>query len=223
MRKKIITILKFILSFFIFFESADIQRLLATILGFKKIGVAQATLLSFLSNIIILLCLFLLFRKEIIKEFKIFKKNLSDDIDIGFKYWLIGLACMMVSNILIGLLFKSSGAANEEAVQKMIHAAPMFMIINAGILAPINEELLFRKNFRNILTNNFFFIIISGLFFGYLHVSDATTLEQFLYIIPYSSLGICFAIMYSKTKTVFTSISMHAIHNTILSILSIII
>ena len=63
---------------------------------------------------------------------------------------------------------------------------------------------------------------VAGIVFGYLHVADASGLLQFLYIIPYSSLGVAFAVMYNKTNTVFTSISMHMFHNLALTILSII-
>lgn len=214
-------IVKLIISFFIFFESVYIQRFLIYIFDIKKITPQIATIVNFGSSLVVLCLLFILFRKELIKEFKIFKQGISENIDIGFKYWLIGLAGMVVSNILISLIFKSGGAENEQAVQNMIQSAPLFMIINAGIIAPINEEILFRKNFRNVFKNNFIFILVAGIFFGYMHVSDATTLSQLIYIIPYSSLGITFAIMYCKTKTVFTSICMHAMHNTILTLISI--
>lgn len=222
-KKIIINIVKLIISFFIFFNSIYIQKFLVYILNIKKITPKLSTLISFLSSIIILILLLIIFRKEIIEEFKTFKKNISENIDIGFKYWFIGLAGMFISNIVITFIFKGAGAQNEQEVQKMITAAPLLMIITAGIIAPINEEILFRKNFKNVFKNNLLFIIISGIFFGYLHVSSSTSLMQWIYIIPYSSLGICFAIMYNKTNTVFTSISMHMIHNTILTLISILL
>ncbi len=225
MKKKplIKNILKLLVSFFIFFESSTIRTILIHIFKIKKKTPGTLTVLSFGVNIIILIFLFIIFRKDIIKEFKIFKDNISDNIDTGLKYWMLGLAGMMISNIIITFILKGGGASNEEAVQKMINSAPLFMIINAGIIAPINEELLFRKNFRNVFKNNILFILVSGIFFGYMHVAGSTSLTQWLYIIPYSSLGISFAIMYNKTNTVFTSITIHSIHNTILTILSILV
>ena len=136
---------------------------------------------------------------------------------------MIGLVGMMISNILIMTIFKSGGANNEQAVQNMINIAPLLMIIDAGIIAPIIEEILFRKTFKNVIKSKLTFILIAGIFFGYLHVASATTLSQFIYIIPYSSLGISLAMMYAKTDTVFTSICMHALHNTILTLFSILI
>ena len=129
---------------------------------------------------------------------------------------------MSFSNIIITFLLKGGGATNEKMVQDMITTLPFIMLVNAGVLAPILEELTFRKAFREALSNKWLFILVSGLVFGGLHVitSFQTPLEL-LYIIPYSSLGVAFAYMYDKTDTVFTSIAMHMIHNTILTLLSI--
>ena len=48
-----------------------------------------------------------------------------------------------------------------------------------------------------------------------------TSLVDYLYIIPYGALGGAFALAYYETKTVFTSMSFHMIHNIILVLMSI--
>ena len=217
------SIFKCILSFIIFFSSSYIQLLLVKILNIdlKNITIIKSTIVNTISSFTIAVLLILLYRKELIKEFKIFKKDISKNLDIGFKYWVIGLILMVVSNMIIIFIFEAGKANNEEAIQKMIKAVPFLVLISAGIFAPITEEILFRKTFKDIISNKITYIIISGLIFGYLHVASANSLQQFLYIIPYSSLGICFAISYSKTDTIFTSISMHMLHNILLTIISI--
>lgn len=207
----------------LFLERGIIQILLKNLFHIKVVSVAQATILNFASSLIFAIFLLLIYRKDLKKEFQIFKDNLGDNIDIGIKYWLIGLFLMMCGNIAINLIWNSGVAENEQAVQKMISSLPFIMLLSAGILAPFNEEILFRKCFRDTFQNNILFILISGIFFGFLHVSTATTLSQFIYIIPYSCLGLSFAIMYVKTKSVFTSMMMHMTHNTLLTLLSIII
>ena len=220
--KKYSNLLKGIFSFILFFSTSYIQQILIVVFNIKKITIKDAVVISFISSLIIASILILIYRKDLIKEWKIYKKNLSKNIDIGFKYWLIGLMCMMISNFIISFLLKADQATNEQAVQKMISAMPYLLIVSAGILAPINEEILFRKVFKDNIKNKIIYILVSGIFFGYMHVTSATTIPQFLYIIPYSSLGIAFAVMYSKTDSVFTSMTMHMFHNTILTILSII-
>ena len=71
-------------------------------------------------------------------------------------------------------------------------------------------------------TNKYLFIILSGLVFGSMHViGNITSPLDWLYVIPYGSLGAAFAIMYQKTDTVYTSTAMHIFHNTALILLSI--
>ncbi len=206
-----------------FLESGIIQILFKNLLHIKKVTVRDATILNFLSSLVFGIFLIIIYRKDLKKEWKIFKSKLSDNLDIGIKYWLIGLFFMMSTNILINLIWKSGTATNEQAVQKMITSLPFVMLLSAGILAPLNEEILFRKCFRDTFKNNIVFALASGIFFGFLHVSTATTLSQFIYIVPYSCLGISFAVMYIKTKSVFTSMMMHMAHNSILTLLSILL
>lgn len=186
-----------------------------------KISSSTEVILSLISNIIFLIITMLMYKNDLKKEWKIFRNNISENVDTSIKYWLLGLAVMVVSNIIINFVLGGGQATNEKGVQKMIDSAPFIMLIAAGVIAPINEELLFRKGFRNIINNKWLFILISGIIFGYLHVMGAKSLEQFLFIIPYSSLGIAFATAYYKTDTVFSSIFVHMLHNTILTLLSI--
>lgn len=222
-KNQIKTGIKGIILICLFLESSIIQIFFKELLHIKKVTVKNATFLNFLSSLVFGIFLIIIYRKDLKKEWNTFKSNLSNNLDIGIKYWLIGLFFMMSSNILINVIWNSGAATNEQAVQKMITSLPLVMLLNAGVLAPLNEEILFRKCFRDTFKKNIIFILTSGIFFGFLHVSTATTLSQFIYIVPYSCLGISFAIMYVKTKSVFTSMTMHMAHNSILTILSILV
>lgn len=213
-----------LLVFLLFYYSSYFQLIPILIfnLDLEKISNATKIYLSMFSNIMVIGTLILIYYKSLLLEWKKFKDCFLQNIDIGFRYWFLGLIGMSFSNIIITFLLKGGGATNEKMVQDMITTLPFIMLVNAGVLAPILEELTFRKAFREALSNKWLFILVSGLVFGGLHVitSFQTPLEL-LYIIPYSSLGVAFAYMYDKTDTVFTSIAMHMIHNTILTLLSI--
>ena len=215
-------IIKGILVFFIFYYSSYLQLIPIIVFNIQKITGPLQVLLSCFSNILLVMILFFLYLPELRKEWKIFRKNLAENIDTGTKLWLVGLLGMMIANTLINLIFQSGQANNEQAVQSMIDALPWIMVINAGILAPFTEEIVFRKAFRNIFHNKWVFILCSGLCFGFMHVlGNSTTLADYLYFIPYSSLGMAFAYMYEKKDTVFTSISFHMFHNLALILASI--
>lgn len=215
---------KSILVFVLFYFSSYIQLIpiYAFNLNLSNLSGTNKVLLSIFSNTILLSILILLYKNELIEDFKKYKNKLGSNIDTGFKYWFFGLIGMFISNIIINVIMKNGQAENEKIVQQMISYAPILMIINAGLIAPIIEEITFRKAFKNVLKGKWLFILTSGIIFGALHViTKLTSPIDLLYIIPYSSLGIAFAYMYYKTNTIYTSTTMHIIHNSILTILSI--
>lgn len=224
-KKWIMNVCKGIAVFLLFYSSVFLQYIPIYLfnIDISNISGSMEVILSTFSNVILLLTLFILFRREIIKEWKIFKENLVNNIDTGFKFWFIGLIGMVVSNLIISTVFNGGQAGNEEAVQQMITALPWLMLIDAGILAPFIEEIVFRKTFKNVFSNKWLFIISSGLVFGAVHViGNVTCWTDVLFIIPYSSLGLAFAASYYKTNTIFTPMAMHMLHNIILTLLSIV-
>lgn len=215
-----------IVAFLIFYFSAYFQLIpiLLFNMDLNNITGAQNVMLSTFSNCVLLILLFLIFRKDLIEEWKRFRKNFLENIDIGIKYWLVGLGIMMISNIIITFVVNLGQATNEQAVQSMISSLPWLMLINAGLIAPCTEEIIFRKGFKKAFPNKWLFIILSALVFGALHVvTSMTSPIELLYIIPYGALGAAFAYMYQKTDTIFTSIAMHMFHNTALILLSILL
>ena len=65
-------------------------------------------------------------------------------------------------------------------------------------------------------------IIISGLIFGLIHISGDVTINNFLMSIPYMIMGWTFGYIYYESDNIFTTMTLHFVHNTILFILQII-
>ena len=168
------------------------------------------------SNGFLALMLFLIYKKDLIKDFKDFKKNFKDYSDIIIKYWLLGFLFMVFSNLIIGLFSPLSKATNEEAVRSIIYSTPFLAFLITSLLAPFTEEVIFRKSIKDAIKNKWLFILVSGIFFGALHVvGEIESLYGILYIIPYSSLGIAFALIYYNTNNIYSSIFAHFLHNTL--------
>ena len=219
-------IIKGIIVFLIFELSVYLQYIPIILfkINIKTISTTTALVLSLFSSIMTFIILFFIYRKDLKKDFKDFIKNKEDYMDIGIRCWIIGLLIMFFSNIVLNLIIKAGGANNEKAIQSMIKALPILMIVDAGIIAPFNEEIVFRKTLKDIFKNKWIFITASFLLFGSVHViSSAKTLYDYLYIIPYGALGAAFAYAYHKTNNIFTSITLHMIHNIILILISILI
>ena len=188
----------------------------------KEITKSQTIYISVYSSIIVSFILLIIYRKDLIEEFKKFKKDLLKNIDTGLICWLTGIIIMIIINFILITVFKSNGANNENAVQELIKISPWIMGIDICLIAPFNEELVFRKAIKDIIKNKYLFVFLSFLIFGGAHVvSSAKTLVDCLYIIPYGVLGAVFAIAYYKTDTVYTSMTFHIIHNTMAFLISV--
>ena len=210
--------------FILFFYSWLFQLIPILIfnMNVEKISDAMNVVLSGFASLCLAITLVIIYRKDLIEEWKKFKKNFKKFFDIGLNHWFYGLMVMVISNTLLGILFKAGKANNEEAVQSMISSLPWLMLINAGILAPLNEEIIFRKAFKNVFKNKWVFVLSSGFVFGLMHVlGNVSNWVDVLYIIPYGALGSAFAMSYYKTDTVFTPIAFHMFHNIVLVLVSI--
>ncbi len=206
-----------------------------TLVPFKLLGIDYANLNIIIRQIYLLvynlitITIFLfIYKDELKNEFKDFKKNYKKYFNENIKYWLFALAIMYASNIVIAAIkYNQTGvistAENEQSIHDILIKAPIYTYISAAFLAPIIEELTFRKSLRKIFNNKYVFIIISSLIFGGLHVlTENAQLIDLLYLIPYCAPGVAFAYILVKTNNIFNSISLHLLHNTILMTLQLI-
>lgn len=217
-------IIRGLIVFLLFHYSVYLQLIPIKLLNIDVHHVSNKmiVLLSAFSSMGIAFILFFIYHKDLKKEFKKFMKDPLGNMDVGMKYWIIGLIIMMASNLFLSQVLKSGGANNENTVQEMLKSLPWLMVIIAGFFAPFSEEIVFRKTLKDVFKNKWLFAFLSFLLFGGAHVIDsAKTIVDYLYIIPYGALGGAFALAYHETDTIFTSMTMHMIHNLILAIMSV--
>lgn len=168
---------------------------------------------SIIGNGLFIVVLYLMYKKDLDKEFKTFKENFKSNFKTGFKYYIAGLISMIVFNLFIAIIIKDV-SANENIVRDMLFKFPVYTMFTIAIIAPLSEELTFRKSLEPLLKNKWVYAFASGLLFGACHlVAGEFKLINLLYLLPYGSLGFTFALMDKETNTTFTSVMMHMIHN----------
>ena len=64
-------------------------------------NMSMAVLLSCFSSVVFSLILLIIYKDDLVKEFKTFKKNWVKNFDTGFKWYLVGLVVMMTSNLVL--------------------------------------------------------------------------------------------------------------------------
>ncbi len=176
-----------------------------------------------ITDLMYVVILILMFKKEIIKGLKDLKKNFVDRTLTSLNCWIAGCFIMTVSSILISLILKQEVSQNEALVRQSIKIAPLYMLFTCSIVAPIFEEMVFRRSLYGLIRFKWLFILVSGLGFGLLHVLGSySSALDFLYVIPYGAMGCCFAYLLTKTNNITLPIIVHMLHNTILVIIQII-
>lgn len=169
-----------------------------------------------ISNLILLSIYIYIYRKDLSKDFKEYFEDFNHNFDTSLKYWLTGFGIMAISNVIISFILNMTIAGNEENVRNFINVSPLLMLFNASIYAPVVEELTFRKSIREVISNKWFYVLTSGLLFAFMHIMGYINSPiDIIYLIPYGALGISFALLYYKTNNIFSTITMHAMHNTI--------
>lgn len=158
------------------------------------------------------------YRKSLLNDLKDLRKNYKTILKTTIKYWLIGFGLMILSSLILTSL-NIGTATNQEQNISLFKSAPIIQAIIAILLAPIIEELVFRRSFKNFTNNKHLFAITTGLIFGGIHVLSSLTslkdLPMILHIIPYSTVGIAFGYAYKKHNNILGTMLIHALHNII--------
>lgn len=209
---------------YLLYQSNFIIALISSFgVSINKIPRTPRIFLFAFTDLIYIVILLLMFRKDIIKGLKDLKKHFLDRVLLSLNCWVVGCVIMTASSFIISLILKQNVSENEALVRESIKLAPLYMLFTCSIVAPIFEEMVFRKSFYGLIKQKWLFVLVSGLTFGLLHVlgSYSSPLD-FLYVIPYGSMGCAFAYLLAKTDNITLPIIIHMIHNTILVTIQII-
>ena len=219
MKNRVFKIITSVLIFLIYYFSTDIINYLLDIfrVDFDLLNRPILIFILFMYELIPLLVLIIIYKDDLKNKFKSFKDNFVDNMDKYIRLWLLAIVLMSICDILIGLFTGSEISNNEQAIRNIANVLPIYMIFSSAICAPIVEEIAYRKIIRDIFSNKYLSIIMSGLLFGLAHVLGTyTELKDLLYIFSYGVFGAIFMYIYIDSDNIWNTIFLHFLHNTIL-------
>lgn len=219
MEKYLKTALYGILGIFLYFLLYSIESLPFKLLHIDLKTLSNTTKIIYMSvyETMMIAIMLLIYNKWLCKDLEDIKKNHKKYYSKYFKYYLIAFGIMMISNLIIIVLLNKDISTNETLVRETFQISPFYMYLSGIIFAPIVEEIVFRGCIKKVIPNKYLFVITSGLIFGLIHIAGyINSPSDYLYLIPYSSLGFAFAYIYYKTDNIFTSMGLHFMHNGIL-------
>jgi len=158
---------------------------------------------------------YMLFRRrsmhEIIGELGLSRSKLTlKSIGIGI---ILFLSILLLS-IILSIFTTVTGIQLPTNVQQLLSGMPLYLLVFSFIVAPIDEEILFRGFFVPRIG-----IIGSAILFALLHSSYASISEFIAALI----FGLLAGYVFKKTRSLYASITGHILVNmlTVLSILAI--
>ncbi|WP_052406588.1 CPBP family intramembrane glutamic endopeptidase [Clostridium culturomicium] len=191
-------------------ESSSEEIFLAFANGLDK-NMNFILLISAAAYVVILMLLYRIGKKSMIKDFGLKNKNTKNwiiSIFLGLAVWLINTGIVSLVQDL-GFMQKSFQTFNE-LTSSTVQGTIFMTILAGGIIVPFTEEFLFRGIVQRTLSKSMSVktaIIIQGVLFGIYHGN----VIQGLYA---TFLGIVFGYVVYKSKSLWTSVIMHMVNNT---------
>ena len=124
----------------------------------------------------------------------------------GISFIQYYILAQLIPDFLVNLL------SDGNVIDMSTTFTKIFSVISACIFAPIMEEVIFRGFFLNRMTYKWGVkraIIVSSLIFGFGHID---VIGAFLF-------GVVMCLLYIKTKSIWTNIIVHALNNSVVSII----
>lgn len=178
--------------------------------------VVYGTLLFFALGTLIMIQLN---RKSTIRNSITLQKSLS--LKQVITWGIIGVFSAIIMQQLaqfieVHLFQQTIASQNSAEIFAIINKYPLFLLTTV-LFGPIMEEFVFRKvifGFFFDLTGAVGAAVISSLLFAFVHMDG--------HFLVYSTMGLVFCFLYTKTKNIATPIIAHVLMNTIAVILSLI-
>lgn len=124
-----------------------------------------------------------------------------------FLAYFAQMIAILIETFLLGI---KPGSENTQDLMEFARVSPVFIIVMV-LFAPILEEVIFRKIIFGTIykrTNFIVAVLVSALAFAASHF-------DFTHMVVYTAMGIVFAYLYVKTKSIITPIIAHMAMNTV--------
>lgn len=143
--------------------------------------------------------------------------DLSSNIKLGIKKYLITLPIIILAGFIINLLSTYYGIMPEtqDVVQWVLGERSFFVLFSlvffGVVVAPVVEEILFRGFLQSALKNSMggqYATLVSSALFAAVHMDAFAFLQIFI-------LGMLLGNLYERTQTLAASVVVHILHNSL--------
>ena len=183
--------MKLIKTLLVFISYLLYSNVISVVLSTFKI--TNTTMLSFLADLIFLVCIIFVYKDNLKKDFQ----NLKKDYKISniIKTVIIWVVIIFVFNILMGAITEMihpnmATDDNTNAMSTMFKTSMSYSLFKTMIFAVVAEELLYRESISDVVKNKYIFIIISSIIYTIMNFifvgfeSDIIVMDILSYFLP---------------------------------------
>lgn len=134
-----------------------------SVLSILKISEPLSVYLTLAADFALMLVIVWIYFDGLKKDFQSLKNNLKKLILKGGKIFLIGFILYTLVSSIFVLLVPNAVNDNANSLLNVFDKSPLFLFIITMFYYPIIEELVFKKTFKDVLTNKWFFIIATAI------------------------------------------------------------
>lgn len=182
---------KLIKTLLVFISYLLYSNVISIVLSTFKI--TNATMLSFLADLIFLICIVFAYRDNLKKDFENLKKDYK--ISSIIKTIIIWVVIIFVFNILMGALTEMiypnmATDDNTNAMSTLFKTSMSYSLFKTMIFAVVAEELLYRESISDVVKNKYIFIVISSIVYTIMNFifvgfeSDIIVMDILSYFLP---------------------------------------
>lgn len=191
---------------FLFFGLSIVVSIILNIFNISQTNIVALNIGNIVVYIGVTAALVFLNYKDILDSFKKFNRYTILKI-------IIGVMFIYSVSFIISLLFNDV-SNNQENINKMYEKKSL-LVIHACLLAPLTEEIVFRKSFKDLIKNPYIFLLVSSLTFGLFHCLSG----DFENIIRYAIPGLVFSLIYLREENIGLNYIIHFLYNFIVILL----
>lgn len=140
-----------------------------------------------------------------------------------FKMIIYAIVCILLVNfglsIIISLVTNTETSNNQQIIENNSLISPFYTFFYTCIIAPVLEETIFRGGIYTFVKDKLgknAALVISSLFFGFIHVSSSLfggNFNDLVYLILYAGIGAILGYAYERSQTIVVSVGIHAGNN----------
>lgn len=176
-------------------------------------------------SLMFLLLLFFVFiyKDDMVRDIKALKSNGFLILGKSLMYFAIMIVGIGIISAILIALNPDFIYTNSNIIDALIKEHSLAMIVYVFVITLITEQIVFRKVFKDILQNRYFFVIFSGIIYGVFQVGySVSSINDLCTIIPFAFAGIILSIAYEKTDNIVTPCLVYLFYN-LFSLLGVII